>query len=238
MDIIIQIFAGAILFIMSIVMYLFLVGSVFPRFLLKTRYCNSETSDRGLNKFRYPQGRAVVYEPHPSVRKYINKYLLFTNNGYKYIKCKTDEYVTRLKYNVVLFNNKNRIIDVVCVDESISKIGETAPVMLHHNTSYVRLDLLSVNNDVFEQGPLVYYKGTDAILYTLSGVLASFLEMTFFMSTLSSLLEILSVKNATNTVSSLTVFLLASAIGVFFCAIVLLIQHSKGIKVIWNAKKQ
>ena len=133
-----------ILIILEIILYFVLVGTAAPK-ILKNHCAIRKTSDRGIKKYLYPNGRAVVYEPHPSLRKYVPSYLLFTEDGYKYVRCKLDDSVENLKYSVVMFNNRNRVVDVIDVEEKKIPSDETKPVMLHPDTSYIALILDEVN---------------------------------------------------------------------------------------------
>ena len=145
-------------FIVSLTLYIALMKYVFPRCIMRVRYSLSDKLGRGIKKCVYPSGRGVVYEPHPSVRKYVPRYALLTNDGYKCIKCQLDRNVKSLKYSVVMFNRKNRVIDVINVSETVGRAGESQFVMLHQQTSYVAFSLNEVNDSRVESGYMLYCK--------------------------------------------------------------------------------
>ena len=78
---VINIISGWTAFFLLAVAYVVLLSDVFPKCFLKTRYAYSSSMGRGLKKFVFPNGRGVLYEPHPHIRKYVNKYLLFATDG-------------------------------------------------------------------------------------------------------------------------------------------------------------
>ena len=154
-----------------------MLKSARPNKVLKIRYYANKTDDRGIQKFLYDGGRAITYEPHPSFRKYINMYSLFTHNGYKYIRCKLDDNVSKIRYSITTFNKKNKVIDIVTVNERIAKTGQTSPVMLHHATSYACVKVLSVNGSDHKKEPVVYIKRRNSVIYTILSVVVTYAAM-------------------------------------------------------------
>ena len=145
------------LLVLGVIFYFVLMVTVLPK-LLKIESSIRTSSDRGLKKYIYPEGRGIVYEPHPSIRKYVNRYVLYTKDGYKYLKCKLDISVERLNYSVVMFNRFNRVIDVIEVSERNISLGETQAVTLHGDTSYIAFVLDSVNEEWFDREPIMCCK--------------------------------------------------------------------------------
>ena len=141
-------------------------GSILPMIFLRTRYSYGEGLGRGLKKYTYPDGRGVLYEPHPSIRKYIHKFLLFTREGYKYLKLSFDEGVGVIYYSVVMLNNRDKVVGVLDVDEKPMG-AESASILLHPDTSYVSVILRSVdgkNTDAI----VAYRRVTDYLLYFIA----------------------------------------------------------------------
>ena len=64
------------IFIASLVVFAAVIKSLIPAVSLKVHYSVDRWLGRGIKRYKYPSGRAVVYEPHPQVRKYINKYAI------------------------------------------------------------------------------------------------------------------------------------------------------------------
>ena len=129
----------------TVSVYALFMSSVFPKYLLKISYDIEPILGRGLKKFTYPEGRAVLYEAQPDIRKFIEKYVLFTLEGYKYLQLSIGSGVKSYTASIVMLNNKNRVIDVITLTESTGGASKSRPVRLHGETSYVAISLTSVN---------------------------------------------------------------------------------------------
>lgn len=156
MEQIIQSILLGVLIILEFILFFVLVATAAPQ-ILKNHCVIRQTSDRGIKKYLYPNGRAVVYEPHPSFRKYLSQYLLFTEDGYKYVRCKLDAGVESIRYAVVMFNNRNRVVDVIDVEEKKILSDETTPVRLHPDTSYIALIPDEVNHIKIKHDAVMSY---------------------------------------------------------------------------------
>ena len=172
------------LLICGVVFYFILMASVLPK-ILKVHSAIRESSDRGLKKYIYPEGRGIVYEPHPVIRKYINRYALFTKDGYKLLKCKLDISVERLSYSVVMFDRRNRVIDVISVSEKYISNEETKSVTLHPRTSYIALVLESVNDECIDSRQIMCCKLWRLPIFMASVGTVSFLMMTIIVKVIS-----------------------------------------------------
>lgn len=228
---------GAIaVLIIGAIVYVMVMSIVIPK-SLRLRYTDCESFDRGIKKYRYVQGRAVTYEPRPSMRKYIPMYALFTHNGYKYIRCKTDLSVWKLSYQIVMFDNEDRVIDTVTVTEQLAKLGETAAVMLHADTSYVSLELASVNEHRLQTTQKLVCPWQSVALYTGLNVLATFLEMVAFVLSMQGLLVSLALGDVVNAVNVGYLFISSLVLGLAVSAWTIRSHYAKGIKVMWHAKQ-
>ena len=138
-DIGIPYFLSILLLLMGFVAYVFVLASVLPRIFLRVRLGNGSTRDRGVKKYKFEDGRAVVYEPESKIRRYVNQYVLVDKSGDKYLKCKIDKRVSTIKYDVVVFDGHNNAIDVIQISEAISSKGYTVTAELPRKTSYVSL---------------------------------------------------------------------------------------------------
>lgn len=179
MDTVMTYILGAIIGVALVAVYSFVMRSLLPK-LLRVKYLTHESTDRGLHRYIYEGGRAITYEPHPSFRKYVNMYSLFTNNGYKYVRCKLDDEVSRIRYTVTTFDKNHKVIDVVSVNEKVSTRGQSAPVLLHHKTSYVCLKVLSVNGSDYKHEPLIHVKNKNVVIYAVAAIITTFAAMAVF----------------------------------------------------------
>lgn len=173
-----------LLMIIAFAVYVTMISSVFPKFILKVACSEKESKDRGLTKYIFPSGRGVVYVPRPTSRKYVESYALFTHEGYKYLKCNLCPGVTRLKYSVVMFNNNNEVIDVIDVDERLNGGRETESLLLHQDTSYISFVLNSAGGEILNNKSLFYCRVKYLIFYGLAVSVLSFLNFVFLFLTL------------------------------------------------------
>ena len=107
------------------------------------------------------------------------RYLLFTNNGYKYLKCRLDKGVKAIDYTVVMFNNRNKVIDVLDVKTKKISGGETEELLIHGDTSYVDVSVREVNGRVIDSERISYYRPLDVLIYTLASSALCFAELVF-----------------------------------------------------------
>ena len=206
----------AVLLLVLIFAYTLTVGTLLPRWLLKLEYIPGAPTDRGLRKYVFPEGRGISYEPHPSVRKYVKQYILFVKDGSKYIKCKVADSVGFFGYAAVVFNNQNKVIDVVRVNETVSQDGTTRSVSLPKETSYIGFVLYSVNGKrVLENAPFEYHAGKKrafiALVSLLSGAVALGLRgvITRVFTVLGEYIDLVDIE--INPILTLTVGVLAGA---------------------------
>ena len=168
---------GLLLFI-SMILYIYLFSSVIPNFIMKLRVKGENTCDRGLKRFTYPNGRCVLYETELGVREYVSSYALYTEDGYKYIKCKAAPYVSALRYDIYAFNVNNKLIDVIGVSEVLGKDCYTESVALPPETSYVRLVLRRADDKYYSNSLLLGYSPVRYVVCATVVALATALEGT------------------------------------------------------------
>lgn len=144
LDLIVSYLATSLILIAGLYLFVFWMSYILPRALL----CRERISptDRGLKKYSFAEGRAIVYQPTTDVSPYISQYILSSVQGEKYIQCKIDETITALKYEVQAFDHRHKLMHTVEIEESeIQKTGYTQLARLNAETSYVNVVLRSVN---------------------------------------------------------------------------------------------
>ena len=237
MQVVIDSISIALLFVAGLVLFGVLMKMVFPMLILKVRVDLARGLGRGYKRFVYPTGRAAVYEPHPSVRKYVNKYLLFVNDGYKYLKCRVDKGVSSLKYTVVMLNNKDKVVDTVVVNEDIGDTCEGASLLLHPDTSYVALNIDEVDGQLLKAQSHSSFSLLRLALYFAAVLLSSFL--TLLLSAFCTEEFALLAFKASVPVSNMagTYLLWALLIAALSLAFLLLYCRKKGIRVVLYGKK-
>ena len=218
-------------------MYSILFKRVFPRCILRPHINGRENLGRGIRKIKSESDRAVVYEPHPSVRKYLHQYALFTRKGFKKLVCNLDTAVQRIEYTVQMFDNKGRMIDVLLIDDSPSESGISSEVLLHPDTSYASLIIKTVNGESISSNAFLVYHARELVLYTLWAFVAN-----FFMFLLSSVV----LQDMFNEMFSRSIyltedpgrFLLPSIVISVACTLLNIWRADKeGIRVVLNDRK-
>lgn len=234
MDLIMKTIAIAVMLVAGLVVYYTLMKLVFPAYILKLRFSAEESLGRGLRKFKSKEGRAVLYEPHPAIRKYIRKYAVFSNHGMKYLKCDVDSGVSTLNFSIITFNNKNRIIDVICVDETICENKSAHTIALHDETSYVALVLNSVNGESVENEALYHYRFTDVCVYAVSVTVLTF--FTFILTAWAGERVFKTFFNfKLGIINSPTSFVIpALIIGVACATLSVLFARKKGVRTVFK----
>ncbi len=167
------------MFFTSFVIYVLVVGRLLPQIFIRPSKRGVKAIDRGLKKYVYDDGRAIVYEPAAETKRYVDQYIVSSNNGEKFLKCKVDPRVYSLEYDVIAFNSRDRIIDVLAVtDLIVGKRELTSAVSLPMDTAYVSVLAKRVNGIKVSKTPTVYYSGTSLCAYVgLSAAFTAFQVM-------------------------------------------------------------
>ena len=159
----------------------FAAAYVFPMLFLKTRHIIQAPTDRGIKKVVEKHGQSMVFEPALKWRQFIKQYVLAERFGKKELMCKLDKDISYICYEIVLFNNRNKVFDVLKVKDLVEKSGYTKVVELPEETSYVSIVVDEVDNATFPDSTVRKAK---------AGKIAKFLVACSF----ALLMEIMSVK--------------------------------------------
>lgn len=167
MDILLSVLPGILTVVMAMLVYVYLVSSVYPWLCMHAVWIRgkdvSSRGDRGVRRVRFPEGRGVVYEPHPSVQRYVPKYALYTRNGQKYIRLSVHPKASYIRYDVAVFNVRGRMLEVLEVSERITSVGVSRSVRLPDKTAYTCVIPRRVDAE---------YRGGDITVgYSLIGVI-------------------------------------------------------------------
>lgn len=126
----------AILAVIALFVYVYLVSSLYPWLTMRLVCRRRVWGGRGVRRVTFPEGRGVVYEPDVRVRRYIPQYAVLVRDGHKFLQCRVDARVAFMRYDVVSFDRYGRMLDLVGVSEMIVKRGHTQPVVLPTETAY------------------------------------------------------------------------------------------------------
>ncbi|MGM9643475.1 MAG: hypothetical protein ACI3X1_00130 [Eubacteriales bacterium] len=174
----------ALIAISGILLFIFVSACAFPKIFLRPSKANAEPRSRGIKKYTYDNGRAIVYEPQIKIRKYLQQYILSENSGDKFIKCKLNTRVTSVRYTVIPIDANEKILDIIDVEEMITDAGYTKAVILPSKTSYVNLILKEVNG--------IMIKDRDKVIFSKASVF-TYIACSAILSAIISLV----IKNAT-----------------------------------------
>ena len=171
--------------------YVFFISVILPAVFLKPRYNESAEGDRGLKKYVFEGGRAIVYEPSVDVKRYIKQYILTAIGQEKYIQCKFDTHVFSSRYDVFAFDCDDRMIDAIHVEEPDldEKRGVSHPALLPMETAYVKVSVASVNEVKIEREPLMSISSLGSAQFTVFTVLATIAEAFIVKSVLLDVSE-------------------------------------------------
>ena len=218
-------------------MYSVLFKRVLPKRILRPHINGRENLGRGIRKLRTDSDRAVVYEPHPSVRKYLHQYALFTRQGFKKLVCNLDTAVQRIEYTVQMFDNKGRMIDVLLIDDSPGERGVGSEVLLHSDTSYVSLIIKSVNGESISSNASLVYYAKELVLYSLWAFVANFFMFVLSSAVLQDMFNEMFSKRI-YLLANLERFLVPSLVISVACTLLNIWRADKeGIRVVLNDRK-
>ena len=182
MHLVIETILYALLLLLCCTAFIAVLRYLLPRLFLGFRHREQSELGRGIKKYVYLQGRAVLYEPHPTVRKFIPQYLLYTKEGYKYLLLRTDAAVRSISYTLTMIGNTGKVLDVLSLKEEL-RSTPPQPFLLHADTSYVALSIREVNGLPLRPGR-PYARSP----WCLFGYAACHLAATFVFSILLTLL--------------------------------------------------
>lgn len=235
-DVIFEYCAVALIFAASIGIYTVLVSRILPViFLLPVR--GDIPGDRGIRKCVFESGRSVTYEPKLGIRKYISQYVLFEKNGEKYIKCKVNEKIKSLKYELLMYNRKNKACGILEISENLETEGYTSEVMLPCEVSYAHLQLVSVNGNPIKEKENELYMCRNMVAFIASVFLLTFAEGMFIHSFIYEAFKLfLSFDRYVPYVNIVPALLASVAAAVLASVIILVLNVSAPFKLVWKKK--
>lgn len=221
----------------SLVCFVIIIKTLIPSLTLNAHYSIDRLLGRGLKKYKYPTGRAVVYEPHPSVRKYLNKYILFVNDGYKYLRCRFDAGVKSVRFEVMMFSSTDKHIDTLRINAKIGADLESKNILLHHRTSYVALKIETINDHEIPVSSCGYYTAGQLSAYFFLVALSIFVESLVVANTAGSFLTAVLNRSIVLTTSTALYFIVSLFVAFVAVLFVVFSGFGRGIEVSRHEKK-
>lgn len=147
--------------------------------------------DRGRRRVTFKDGRAVVYEPTPAVRRYVPAYALIKEEGRVHLLLRLNPKVAYIRYDVLCFDSRGRLLDLLQVSERVTAAGESRPVRLPTATAYTRVVPRQVDKMYEDHSVVAVYSLVGMAVYgalvTLTTAAVGFLWHSFLWSRLSTL---------------------------------------------------
>jgi len=142
------IWGALLIFVVAISAYFTAV--VLPRIFLRLRYTITDSKDRCIKRIYEVNGQSLIFEPEEKWRKYVKQYILAERHGKKEFICKVDKDLNYIVLDVAVFNCQNKLCDVIRIKDFVGESGMTGVVTLPEETSYVSVNVVRVENDLFE----------------------------------------------------------------------------------------
>ena len=219
--------ARAFILFISSGLYIFLLKKTIPQLTLKHASVGVNTRDRGIKKYRFDDGRAVVYEPELIYRQYVPQYMLLSKNKDKFIRCRINANVRHIKYDVIAYDNNDKLIDIIGVEERLKRQRYTTSVLLPPETSYISFVLRRVDNMFMSNEVKVKYTKKSLIVCAsliVAATVALGLCVNYCFSDLWQYLIFDSLSNG-------EVFIKSAIIGAVAAALTVLVYITKNVKV-------
>ncbi len=166
--------------IAAVYMYIYLTCSVYPWLTMRLVWKSERYQVRGLRRVKYDGGRGVVYQGALHVRKYIYKYAIYTEGEDKCLRCQINPRIQYMRYDVISFDSRGRLLDVVCVSEKIKNAGGTEIVMLPTRTSFAYVVPRVVDGMYESRERVLRYSRAGSLVFLGLCVLTT-LVMTYFV---------------------------------------------------------
>jgi len=223
-DTIMNCFSAVVSLIAFSVLYVFVMAWVAPYFLLTPSYKRPLSKDTGIQKYKFPEGRGIVCKPNAIYRKYLKKYVVFLYQNHKYLKCKLSEDVVSIRYEVAVYNNDNKLIKILDLEQNLETKGETDSVLLPDNTAYVNVILKAIN----EKESFFSLKKTSFIKLAIFSSLAIALTIAYGLLARTAVLSLSDLLNLQWDIKVGMNLIISSVVGVLI-ALCYMAIHKKQI---------
>lgn len=169
--------------------YVYLVASVYPWLTLRVTWRRRRPlRDRGVRRVCFPEGRGVIYYPDLRVRAYVPKYALFSLKGRKYVRLMVDPRVNFIRYDVVTFDRRGRLLDVLEVSERLVSTGSTRAVRLPTATAYASVIPRQVDGEYRSREAVLGYSPVGIGVFVGLTILTTLLFAFFIQSEIPRLM--------------------------------------------------
>ncbi len=184
-----------IIAIASLILYILAVSQWLPSLLIAKRRVSGKVSDRGIKKYVFSEGRSVVYEPGRTSRGYMKKYMLFCYKDKKYMRCLFDDAVRSAYFEMLVYNNQNKIIKIADVYIPVGETHYSESILLPDDAAYVNLTLFKINGVSLPKNEedVKWLKGhmlKRRLIYSALATFITFVESSFILSVIRYFLNL------------------------------------------------
>lgn len=150
-----------------VAVFLVIATLVLPKLFLHNKCALTGSIDRGIKRTVSRRGESCLYEPSPKLRRYIKKYVLTVRDGKKVLVCKLGKNFKFLDYDIVVFDDQNKVRCVLNVKEALTGNGFTRVIRLPDETAYVSLNVNGVDDMIFPHRVLSRVSGVKVLIFAL-----------------------------------------------------------------------
>lgn len=160
--------------VVALCLYVYLVASVYPWLTMHLSPRKHHLpADRGIRRVKFPEGRGVIYRPDLKVQRYVPAYALFLLEGKKYIRLQVHPRVHYIRYDVVTFDARGKLLDVQEVSERLTTEGYARAVRLPTATAYATVIPRRVDGEYLCRDIAVGYSITGTVIYGILTLLTT-----------------------------------------------------------------
>jgi hypothetical protein len=163
--------------------------------------------------------------------------VLYSENGDKYIKCKVNERVHSVKYDLTLYDRKNKAFDRIEVFQTAEN-GYTSAVMLPSDTSFVHMNICDVNETPVKEKESEVYSMAKALCF-----FASIFALTFILGLIINCVvisvsdEFLGYFDCVSNIEAFPMIAGIFVISLLMAIFALMFNVSKPSKFVWKIEK-
>lgn len=224
-------FLSVMFFLNTLVIYVFLTAYLLPKIFIRAEYKSEKIHDRGIKKYLFENGRAIVYEPTPELRKFICQYILSDIGGERYLQCKVEESVKKIEYRILTFDAFDKPLGAFEVRESDIRDEVTEMVDLPCDTAYVSIELKEVNNDKVCKDTVVGYSATKIAVFAVLTILATVCEALIVKKIMLAAADLLFNYSDMVSVGFFFTVINAIVLGMIVSVLVFLTKYSKDYRI-------
>ena len=222
---------SSILFLLSLILYLFCTAYLLPKIFIRPYYKSNNVCDRGVKKYLFEEGRAIVYETKKEVKQYISQYVLSERNGKRFLQCKLDESIKKITYRVLTFNSYDKALGAFEVSESGSREQITQSVELPYDTAYVSIEVKSANGQKTSSISDIAYSGIKIGAFVMLTALATVVQAWITQSFISVIFSLFFNYTNEATVDLINTVAIPAAIGIVLATLVFITRYSREYKI-------